>query len=386
MNSLTLSSLAKDAVKENSCYDWKDIVALVASVVGVAASIFAQSTFGILGFTLFGAMILYNCYENASRISAIETQLTNSLKSAELRFASSAKEIQKEEDDFKANQEQLTASIADLKQGHAKLQELDRQFSKEEVQLTQNNQVLTQDTTALKKHLEVSSENGQQIRALIQTMTAENLRLGQSTGLFGKNVQTLDKVQQQLKSQMASFEKEFDGDAETLIKQILSTQESSKILIDAVAKRCQNLEEKFQLMTTILRDRSLTEINIANMVSDLNKKRDDLKQQMEGLASARKELTQSQIRFQDEQKRVEKRIASLNEDLKKGEKLQKEAQVNSEELRKRMGETVRRHEAELLEVDSKLETKRQQLSEIEKNIGIIPTYTAVSAPKKVLYS
>ena len=57
---IALETLAQNAVTASSCCscEWKDITALVVAIVGIAASIFVETVFGVIGFALFGIVVL----------------------------------------------------------------------------------------------------------------------------------------------------------------------------------------------------------------------------------------------------------------------------------------------------------------------------------------
>lgn len=348
---------------------------MIAAIVGIAASIFVESVFGVIGFALFGVMILLKQYENTTRISELETQIKNTLDTEENKLSVTTTQMQVQVHQVEVDRDQFKQTVQQLELDNQKLQGIEQRLTAEEARLRQDNTALEQQKNAFQQNLDAAKENARQIRVELQSITAENLRFGTATGLFEHDIQALNGTKQQLEQQLAAFNQAFDGDLGNLVHQIQVAKDASKALIDSSAQLNEELHRELEELQADVDQRHQLEQQLKANIQQLDQERQQIELRTHELGQKENELGQLE-------RDIEERREAFNADVLKNQDalLREREEITQEEKQmqvtlQKLNETVRLKGVLIQGLDQKILEKEAQLKKLKAEIKTIPAAT-----------
>jgi len=365
-----IALLAENAVKESSfCHcTWKDIALLAASIIGVVASIFAESMLGIVGFVLFGLMTLVNKYANTTRISELEKEIKNTLLEEEHNLSITADKMEEQVHQIELDRDEYKETVAQLERDNEHLRSLQDQFQQLEAKLEEQNKALTKEKDDLTIIVEADKENVRQIRAEVQAIVAEALRFGTTSGLFEQNVESLKATKEQLQQQLSTFNQEFDGNVKSLAQQIQIAKETSKLLAESAAERSKTLEVTIKTLQANVDQRQEVEKQIAKNVATLTQEREQIEARTRELGEKEADLRALERGIQEERAKFQTAIPLERGALQKEIERIQAQQAQMEATAKGLDEMVQLKRELIAELDKKITEKQAQYLKLKADV------------------
>ena len=363
-----ITHLAEEAVAASSlCHcTWKDLVEIAVAVVGVAASIFAESMLGLVGFVLFGLLLFVKKYETTTRISELESQIKNTLELEEQHLSETADRIEEQVHQVEVERDAFKQSVEQLQRDNEKLQGIQTRLQEEEERLAEQNAELGREKEDLTEILEAEKVNTAKIRADVQAILAENLRFGTTTGLFGQNVQALSGVKQQLEKQLAAFNQEFGGNVKDLAAQIQMARETSKLLAESSRERAESLERTLKGLQEGIDQRRELDGQSAKTIAALEEERQKIEERTRELVAKERELRALEGEVEKSRAEFQATIPLEREALRRESEKLRVQSAEMREMARQLNEMVRLKGELIAGFDKQILAKQLELKALIK--------------------
>jgi DNA repair exonuclease SbcCD ATPase subunit len=355
---VSLPPLAQAVIKTESSHchcNWKAIGGVALAIIGIAASIFAESIFGTIGFALFGAVLLSKCCENSQNSAAIEAEISQTLASKEKEIAASTDQLKQQLQQAEAERDQFGKNVQDLTITNQNLQKTETDLTVQDVQLKENIETLVNEKEQLQKDLDAMKKNTIEIQAEVRAITEQTIQFGNAAGLFGHDVETLAGIQAKLETQLTSFDHELEGDMSQLLKQIQVVNEASRTLSNSVTQKNKTMEATLQELKLDIDQKRQVEETLRKNIGDL----EGAAKEFEG---KRKQIVQEREQLLRDRKAFDSHVAGLKAELDKSQN-----QKNVQHLQ-RINELQEQEKQYTETITQKINAKKEELNKLNEQI------------------
>jgi chromosome segregation ATPase len=299
---VAVSTIAATGFFATQCCNKSQLVtfgSLIASVAGVAYSIFQNSMLGTVGFILLGVAALINVLIDNAKLKEVTDDLEEESEENAAKMTvvtgQMGTQIETLTHTLQVRQDQLNALQADNTQRQIVQTQLETQAAQLQTNLTS----LTLTKTALETEVSSMKESAAQIQHQVQSMLQGNLDLGTSIGAFSKEAGSLTQHKTDLQHAVDSFEDELEVDMNKLAAQVELAANSSKDLLTTTAQKADSIEAQFQQMFT---DTSSLQAQFATSNLTLNESQAKLDMSMRSMEAQQKEFIQREeaIRIEEQ--------------------------------------------------------------------------------------